>query len=227
MTRVKAKFKVGPLLKSILNKTNSFCKSYQHLIQAIGILVGLYLLFLTYVSINISNEQLRLSKQQEYQKQLPMWQFDIADSLSVARLRPFSQDVKLEEATAYFPDLYFKKDNEFFIDQPNFELHLTIFKDYVEKLVSANYSDSIVSVGIRSHFPIGIKMSYVQFGELRTVEAVFAIHFLWIRFSESSIKIQVQGIKFVKYIIPGEKLMPVLNKFSRDDLRDVKHPKVY
>jgi len=217
MAKAKTKLKLRTFLKNVFTEANSFCKSYQHLIQAIGILVGLYLIFLTY-------QQLQLAKQQEYQKQLPMWEFDITDSLSIAKLRPFSQDVKLEEATAFLPDKYFKKDNEFYLDQPNFELYLTMFKDSLGKLISANYNN--MSVGIRTHFPIGIKMSYVQFGELRTVEAIFAIHFRWWKFSDST-TIELHGIKFVKYISRGEKLMHLLNKFSSEDLRNGKYPIVY
>jgi hypothetical protein len=217
MKKVKTKFNLRGYLKKVFTEANSFCKTYQHLIQAIGIFVGLYLIFLTY-------QQLQLAKQQEYQKQLPMWEFDIIDSLSTARLRPFSQDIKLEEATAYLPDKYFGKDNRTFLDQPNFELYLTTFKDTLSKLISANYDNS--SLGLRIHFPIGIKISYVQFGEMRTAEAIFAIHFRWWKISDST-TIELHGIKFVKYISSGEKLMTMLNKFSSEDLRKGKYPEVY
>ena len=101
--------KIGLYFKKVLLQINSFCEKFQPLLQTIGFIFGLYLIYSTYQSMNISNEQLKIAyeelnitKKQEIQKQLPIWQFEVNDTLSIATLSPFSPDVKLEQATAHF-----------------------------------------------------------------------------------------------------------------------------
>ncbi|MEL1253786.1 hypothetical protein AAEO57_08365 [Flavobacterium sp. DGU38] len=215
------------VLKNLIKDLNSICTSYKPLLETIGIIVGLYLIYLTYVSVEISNEQLKITQKQEYQKQLPIWQFEIDDSLSIAKLKPFSQDVKLEQATGYFPkNLFFKNSNKWEIDQPNFELHLTMFKAYAEQLIERNmvFKDSTVSVAMRNNFPIGIDLNYVQFGELKETQAIFAIQYSWVASSKYDIKIHLDGIKFTKYIYNNENLMDELEKISKDVYPNVKLP---
>ncbi|WP_205728624.1 hypothetical protein, partial [Flavobacterium sp. J27] len=87
-------------LEKIINKINSICEKYQPLLQSAGFILGLYLIYSTYLSINISNEQLKIAyeelnitKKQEIQRQLPIWEFEVNDSLALATLKPFSPDV--------------------------------------------------------------------------------------------------------------------------------------
>jgi hypothetical protein len=212
----------------IIDKVNSVCKKYEKLFQTVGIIIGLYLLYLTYISVKISNEQLKITQKQDYQKQLPIWSFDINDSASTVKLKPFTQDVKLEEATAYFPeDLFFKKDSKWNIDQPDFTLHLTVFKEYVKQMTLLNsvYQDSTYSISDRNNFPIGIELNYVQNGELRRIYGIFVIQYMRIRMSEYEMKIEIQGIKFIRYILSNEIFSDELNKFAKLGFKDIKLPK--
>ncbi len=220
--------KIATLFKSIFIKLNLLSEKFQHLIQTVGIVVGLYLIYLTYFSVKISNEQLKISQRQEYQKQLPIWQFDIIDSEAVARLRPFSQEVKLEQATGYFPSkLFFKKSTVWEIDPPNFDLHLTLFKLYMGNLIKENfaYTDSMISLAMRNSFPVGIEFSYVQFGESKSVKAIFAIQYGWIRVSQEDVKIELKGVQFMRYLSQKEILMEELNKIIDENYKEVKIPK--
>jgi len=218
------------LLINIFGKLNAICKSYEHLLQTLGIVVGLYLIYLTYFSVKISNEQLKISQKQEYQKQLPIWEFDIDDNTKTAKLRPFSTDIKLEQATAYFSDkLFYRKSCNWEIDQPDFLFHLTLFNLYVEQLILANtsYDTSYVSIALRNNFPVGLELTYVQFGELRTVYAIFSIQYTWVRSNESNVKLTLNGIKFTKYIMGNENLEDELNKIVEVAFKGIKRPNDY
>jgi hypothetical protein len=214
--------KTGLYLINTIREINSKCEKYQPLLQTLGVLFGLYLIYSTYLSVNISNEQLRVSNEQlkitrnqEIQKQLPIWQFDIDDSSAIAKLSPFSSDVKLEQATAHFSNkLFFNKLTRWKIDQPNFNLNLKVFKSYAEQFILKNtkYIDSTISVGMRNDFPIGVEIDYVQFGELKNINAIFTIQYTSVRTSESYVKIHIDGIRFNRYIYKGEELMSELDK---------------
>ena len=209
-------------MKKFLYRINTICDKYQPLLQTSGIIVGLYLIFLTYSSVKISNdqllissEQLKISQNQEIQKQMPIWQFDVNDSLSFATLSPFSPDVKLEQATAYFSNnQFFDNSKRLKIDQPNFNLNLKQFKSFTEKMVLKNtkYSDSTLSVAMRNDFPVGIEINYVQFGELKSINAIFVIQYTSVRTSEKYVHVKVDGVKFNRYLYKGENLMDELDK---------------
>ncbi len=214
--------KIVRFVKIFIDYLNSICDKYQPLLQSIGFLFGLYLIYSTYQSINISNEQLKIAyeelniiKKQEIQKQLPIWQFNVNDTLSIATLSSFSPDVKLEQATAYFSKkLFFDEQTRWKIDQPKFNLKLKVFKKYAEQFILKNtkYSDSTISVGMRNDFPIGIEINYVQFGELKNIYAIFTIQYTSVRTSKDYVKIHIDGVRFNRYIYKDEELLNELDK---------------
>ncbi|VXB58204.1 conserved hypothetical protein [Flavobacterium sp. 9AF] len=225
--------KVISNFKKNVNKINSICDTYQPLLQSIGFMLGLYLIFSTYQSINISNEQLKIAyeelniiKKQEIQKQLPIWEFEVNDSLSFAHLKPFSPDVKLEQATAYFSKkLFYNKLTKWKIDQPKFNLNLSAFKSYATKFILENtkYSDSTLSVGMRNDFPIGLEISYVQFGELKNIYAIFTIQYTSVRTSKNYVSIHLDGIRFNRYIYNDENLISELDQIIENNYYGFKY----
>lgn len=219
--------KMGKSIKEVLDEINKTCKKYEHLLQTVGIVVGLYLLFLTYKSVDISNEQLKILQKQEVQKQLPIWEFEIDDKEETAKLKSFTQDVKLEEATAYFSEkLFYKKSCVWEIDQPEFKFHLTLFKSYIENLIIKNYTydPKYISIASRNHFPVGIEIGYVQFGERRQVSAIFSIEYIWTRSSEESVDVNLKGIKFIEYLNSDNTIEKELKTIIDSDMKDIKVP---
>ncbi|PBI86090.1 hypothetical protein BSF41_35740 [Flavobacterium sp. ACN2] len=214
-------------IKKNIKKLNKICDNYQPTIQAIGIIVGLYIIYLTYKSVEISNYQLQLSLKQESQKELPIWHFEINDSTSIAKMKPFTEDVKLEIATAYFSEkLFFKKSNKWNIDGPDFNFHMTMLKAYLEKLVLANstHKDSIVSISDRNMIPVGIEVSYIQYGQVKTANAIFAIQYTWIRNDEYSVDIKIDGIRFMRYLYGNENMIQELDKIIDKEFKTLKKP---
>jgi hypothetical protein len=207
---------------------NRFCDNYQPTLQAMGIVVGLYLIYLTYQSVEISNKQLQLALKQESQKVLPIWNFEINDSLSLAKMHSFSQDVKLEIATAHFPkDLFYKSSTTLNIDSPDFNFHLNSVKSYLEELVLANstYKDSIISLSMRNELPVGIETSYVQYGQLKNTKSIFVIQYTWVRSNEYTAEITINGIRFMKYLAANENLDNELDKIIAKNYSEFKRPK--
>lgn len=220
--------KIKKLTKKSIKQLNKICNKYQPTLQAIGIVVGLYLIYLTYQSVQISNNQLQLSLKQESQRELPIWNFEINDSLSLAKMRPFTSDVKLEIATAHFSqDLFFKNSTEWNIDAPNFNFHLTVLKSYLEQLVLANskHNDSIVSIADRNMIPVGIETTYIQYGQVRNANAIFAIQYTWVRSNKYSADITIDGIRFMKYLHSNENLNQELDKIIKENYSGFKKPK--
>ena len=207
---------------NIIDYINDICKKYQPLIRSLSVFVGLYIIYLTYSTVKISNdqlmisaEQLKISQIQEIQKQLPIWEFDVNDTLSIATLSPFSPDVKLEQATAYFSNkISFNNSNKLKIDPPSFNLNLKDFKSFIKKQVleTTQYSDSTLSVATRLDFPLGIEFNYVQFGELKSKNAIFVIQYTSIRTSEHYVDVKIDGVKFNRYLYEGENFMNELDK---------------
>lgn len=215
--------------KIIPKKINMFCDNYQPTLQAMGIAVGLYLIYLTYQSVEISNKQLLLALKQESQKALPIWNFEINDSLSVAKMHSFSQDVKLEIATAHFSkDLFYKGSTTLNIDSPDFNFHLNSVKSYLEELVLANstYKDSITSLSERNELPVGIETSYIQYGQLKTTKTIFVIQYTWVRSNEYTAEIIINGIRFMKYLATTENLDQELDKIIKKNYSGFKRPKL-
>jgi hypothetical protein len=215
--------------KIILKKLNMFCDNYQPTLQAMGIAVGLYLIYLTYQSVEISNKQLLLALKQESQKALPIWNFEINDSLSIAKMHSFSQDVKLEIATAHFSkDLFYKSSTTLNIDSPDFNFHLNSVKSYLEELVLANstYKDSITSLSERNEFPVGIETSYIQYGQLKTTKTIFVIQYTWVRNNEYTAEILINGIRFMKYLAANETLDEELDMIITENYSEFKRPKL-
>ena len=225
--------KISAYLKNTINNINTSCEKYQPLLQSMGVIVGLYLIYSTYQSINISNKQLEISneelqiiRKQEVQKQLPIWEFKVNDSLSLATLNPFTPDVKLEQATAFFSEKhFFEKLTIWKIDQPKFNLNLNIFKSYAEYFILKNtkYIDSTLTVGMRNEFPVGIDINYVQFGELKNIKAIFTIQYTSLRTSEKYVKIKIDGIRFNRYIYKGENLMNELDEIIKNNYNGFKY----
>lgn len=208
-------------------KLNQFCDNYQPTLQAMGIAVGLYLIYLTYQSVAISNKQLQLALKQESQKVLPIWNFEINDSLSLAKMHSFSQDVKLEIATAHFSkDLFRKTSTVLNIDSPDFNFHLNSVKSYLEELVLANstYKDSIISLSMRNELPVGIDISYVQYGQLKNTKIIFVIQYAWVRSNEYRAKITINGFRFMKYLTANENLDDELDKIIAENYSEFKRP---
>lgn len=213
---------------AIFIKVNKICDNYQPLLQAMGIVVGLYLLYLTYQSVEISNNQLQLALKQDSQKELPIWKFEINDSLSYAQMLPFSPEVKLEMATAYFPkNLFFKNSTIWNIDSPEYKFHLITLKSYLEKMVLANstYKDSVISLASRNDIPVGIETSYVQYGQLKNAKAIFDIQYTWVRSNEYTADITINGIRFKKYLVRNENLDAELETIVTENYKDFKRPK--
>ena len=225
--------KISAYLKNTINNINTSCEKYQPLLQSMGVIVGLYLIYSTYQSINISNKQLEISneelqiiRKQEVQKQLPIWEFKVNDSLSLATLNPFTPDVKLEQATAFFSEKhFFEKLTIWKIDQPKFNLNLNVFKSYAEYFILKNtkYIDSTLTVGMRNEFPVGIDINYVQFGELKNIKAIFTIQYTSLRTSEKYVKIKIDGIRFNRYIYKGENLMNELDEIIKNNYNGFKY----
>ncbi|WP_205728623.1 hypothetical protein, partial [Flavobacterium sp. J27] len=132
----------------------------------------------------------------------------------------------LEQATAHFSKkLFFNKLTKWKIDQPKFNLNLDKFKKYASKFIIKNtkYKDSTISVGMRNDFPIGLEISYVQFGELKNIYAIFAIQYTSIRTSKNFANIHIDGIRFNRYIYNDENLMNELDQIIENNYYGFKY----
>lgn len=200
-----------------INEINTFVKDYQAFIQTIGIIVAVGALWCTSYSTRLSYKALKLATQQEYNKQLPIWSWNIIDSISVVELRPFNPDIKLQIADAIFPINLFKDDSKWPINQPDFKLHLTMFKYHIAKILREknSYESDKVYIKDRGFIPFGLKINYIQYGVQREIFGLFSIQFTYI-ISSGEPKISIDGIMFNKYLNKHERPEEVVNKLTED-----------
>jgi hypothetical protein len=188
-----------PARRSVLKRINASVIEYQPLIQTAGILAGIVILCLTWWTASVSNRALILSLQQEANKQLPIWDFEVKDSLEIIRLKPFSPDIKIQFANAYFSKKVFDS-LDWPLDPPSFELHLTVFKYDVGQLFRKNfaYSKDHFSILPRGGAPVLMEINYIQYGEARTVYGLFVIQYMIVD-GRYEPKINLQGLIFIGY----------------------------
>lgn len=203
----------------LIIQLNKICKQYKPLIETIGIVIALLILFLTFRSTSISNKLLKLSQQQEYNKQLPIWDFEIIDSLNLVKLKPYSSDIKIQTATAFFSKKLFGENNKWPIDQPNHFLYLTMFKynvaEQFKKHVKPN--TNYYQISDRNTMPVGLIINYIQYGQQRVVYVLFGIQYLVLRNGDGEPKITIKGVLFDEYL-NEKKLMQSVDSITEQVL---------
>ncbi|HVS90610.1 MAG TPA: hypothetical protein VHE59_01165 [Mucilaginibacter sp.] len=211
-----------------MKSINNFCKTYKPLIETIGILIALVLLVFTFWSTLISRDILRLSQQQEFNKQLPIWDFAVNDTSDIISVKPFSPDVKIQIANAYFPSKIFRQ-KQWPIDPPDFKLYLLMFKFDIAALFKNTfpYDKNVIDIAPRGAAPVLLEINYIQYGESRTVWGLFEIQYL-IERSSLEPKVQLKGMFFLKYCNKQEglnELESLAESFSKS-LDSLKNKKV-
>lgn len=199
-----------------LNKINKFTERYQSLIQAIGILSAVIILGLTTYTTWLSHDSLELARQQEFNKQLPIWDWVINDSTSVVKLKPFNSDIKVQYADAYFSKIIYGDTPRWPLNQPDFQLHLTMFKYYMAEEFKKihSYNPDFSSFSERNTFPFGLQVNYIQYGIAKTVKGIFVIQYTVVRTGEQP-TIIIDGVLFDKYLSENENFENTIESLTK------------
>ncbi|MGL5895353.1 MAG: hypothetical protein ACRCZM_12195, partial [Bacteroidales bacterium] len=81
--------------KAILQGVNSGLKTYKPIIDTLGVTVGIGMVILTCNTIRVTQKSLELSQKQYSDIQVPVWDWDIKDSLSMVTLKSTSANIRV------------------------------------------------------------------------------------------------------------------------------------
>ena len=199
----------------ILEKINACLGKNKPLIETIGIIGGVFVLILTLHSTMLTRHSLELALKQDKDNQLPVWDWEINDSLSFVILHSTNPNIKIQMADAYFPKEIFGNSAEWALNQPDYKLHLNAFKSIIANAIRQKfkYDEDYVIIGDRGFFPLGLEINYIQYGTARNVKGIFAIQFTMIR-SEEFPTIQIDGILFDHYLSSKQNLKETIDKLD-------------
>lgn len=202
-------------LRKNLSDLNEFCKEFQPLFQTIGISSAVVVLLLTLYSTVISRKSLNLLLQQEQNKQIPIWRWNIDDSISTVSLEPHNPDIVIQNADAYFQKELFEGQQNWSLISPNHVLHLKVFKSVAADLFKKKneYNPDFNTYSERNSIPFGLEVNYIQYGTVRIIKGIFAIQYDVLRVSKEPV-IRIRGVVFLRYLEPTESLRRELELIS-------------
>ncbi|MGL5015067.1 MAG: hypothetical protein ACRC6V_12395 [Bacteroidales bacterium] len=203
--------------KAILQGVNSGLKTYKPIIDALGVTVGIGMVILTWNTIRITQKSLELSQKQYSDIQVPVWDWDIKDSLSMVTLKSTSANIRVQIAEAYFPKSLFERSSISTLSQPDFNFHLSTFREKISDLFreSSRYDSSTPQMLYGNLFPFGLDVNYIQYGESRSVRGIFGIQYTIVQEVDSP-RIIINGIIFQNYIDSNQDLRREVDKLYSD-----------
>ena len=191
--------------QNLLTFLNDICFKFKPLIETIGICLGILVLVLTFWNTLISKDLLKLNQQQEENKTLPIWDFEVTytDSIPFLKLRPYTNEIKIQKATSTIADtLVGKFDAEMKLTQPDYLLPISLVLDSITKRLDRNLkADAYVMTFLQdASIPFGLTIEYIQFGKVKTVNGLFALQYRYNKDGLNKTKVEIIGVLFNEYV---------------------------
>lgn len=204
----------------IIEILNNGCKKYKDLVQTIGIITAIVVVFFTWENTIISKKLLEITQRQEDNKEYPILEFHIIDSLSEIKISAINEDIRIQRIRAFFPkNIFNKNDEEWIIEHPDLTLHLTVFKYRMAEIADKNIHNDFNTIVIGDFmFPVGFEINYIQYGKSKVINGLYVIEGMVQKNTYS--KILLKGILFDHYSTEKEiKIeLDTLGKMCKDKL---------
>lgn len=204
----------------IIEILNNWCKKFKDLVQTIGIITAIVIVFFTWENTIISKKLLEITQRQEDNKEYPILEFHIIDSLSEIKISTINEDIRIQRIRAFFPKIIFNKnDEEWIIEHPDLTLHLTVFKNRMAEIADKNIHNDFNTIVIGDFmFPVGFEINYIQYGKSKVINGLYVIEGMVQKNTYS--KILLKGILFDHYSTEKEiKIeLDTLGKMCKDKL---------
>lgn len=183
----------------IIERLNYWCKRYKDLIQTIGIITAIVVVFFTWENTIISKKLLKITQEQQDNKEYPILEFHVIDSLDQIRISAINEDIRIQRIRAFFPkNIFNKDDDEWIIEHPALTLYLAVFKYKLAEIAEENiYNDSNTVVIGDFGFPVGFEINYIQYGKSKVINGLYVIEGVVQKNTYS--KILLKGILFDHY----------------------------
>ncbi|MGL4993933.1 MAG: hypothetical protein ACRC6R_07420 [Bacteroidales bacterium] len=209
--------KIRVNLKKVVERINSVLKNNKPIIDTIGVFVGVGMVLLTWNTIRITQKTLDLSLKQYSDRQVPVWDWETSDTLSMVTLRSTTTEIRVQVAQANFPQPLFESFSSIVLSQPDFNLNLSLFREKITQLYmnSANYDPSRPTTLYGNLFPFGLEVNYIQYGEARSVRGIFGIQYTIVQ-EQQIPHIVINGVIFQNYIDTNQNLTKEVDKLYRD-----------
>jgi hypothetical protein len=182
---------------------NSWLDARKAVLEALGIFVGIGLLVFTAWYTYVTQASLRLAQRQFLDQQIPVWDFAVDNNDETIQLRAASPGVRLELATATYPEIVKSYMGlSWPLDPPEHKWHVTMLRSYLRQFFDEHfpYQEGFATVGERGGFPVCLDVSYTQFGESRRVRGIFDVQYTAVRTTRSDTKIELNDVHFVLYL---------------------------
>jgi len=155
-------------------------------------------------------QALKLNEEQENNKILPIFDFEVTgeeDSIPFLKLRPYTNDIKIQKARAYFPDLPFENFvNNWQVVQPDFGLPLFqvhgFLSNYLYKTLNFDSTDNVheMTFDLDNEVPLGMTIEYIQYGKVKTVYGQFSIQYRYTIEEGEKPHVKFNGAIFKQYL---------------------------
>lgn len=195
-------------------KFNEWCLKYKPSIETIGVFAGLAILIFTAISVTISLESLKMSRQQEEDRLRPIWDFEIVtlNSYYFLKIKPYTNDIKIQNAESYFSEVFIDDfSNNWPIVSPDFLLPLSEVKDTITAKINRNLKEEPSNVfnlylKLTEKIPFGISIEYIQYGKVKTVHGIFNLQYSYMKEGTTDGNYTINGVLFDKYVSSRKEL---------------------